>query len=132
MTSPAPARRAASGFGLMAFCGARLRPGVHVVMDAVGLADRIASADLVITGEGSLDEQSLRGKVPAGVLHACRLAGVPAAIVCGRATIAPPGVAVVSLVDRVGERAALDRARPVLVSAAEDMARAAAELVGAA
>ncbi|HVF08974.1 MAG TPA: glycerate kinase [Actinomycetota bacterium] len=118
------------GFGLMAFCGATLRPGVAVVMEAVGLAERIVAADLVITGEGSLDEQSLRGKVPAGVLDACRLAGTPAAIVCGRATI-DPGVPVVSLVDRVGQKAALADARTALVGAAEHMSRRVGELIGA-
>ena len=119
------------GFGLLAFCGARLRPGVEVVMDAVGLPQHIVEADLVITGEGSLDEQSLHGKVPAGVLAACELAGVPAAIVCGRATIEVPGVPVVSLTARVGERAALEQARPSLVAAAEDLAARAEDLVGA-
>jgi len=119
------------GFGLLAFCGARLRPGVEVVMDAVGLAQRIAEADLVITGEGSLDEQSLHGKVPAGVLATCELAGVPAAIVCGRATIEVPGVPVISLTERVGERAALAEARPSLVAAAQDLAARADDLVGA-
>ncbi len=118
------------GFGLMAFCSAKLRPGVHVVMDAVGFADRIAAADLVITGEGSLDEQSLHGKVPAGVLRACELAGVPVAIICGRATI-DPGVPVVSLVERVGAKAALADARTALIGAAEDMAGRAGELAGA-
>lgn len=117
------------GFGLMAFCGATLRPGVEVVMEAVGLARRIAAADLVITGEGSLDEQSLHGKVPAGVLHACRLAGKPAGIVCGRATI-DPGVPVVSLIDRVGPKAAVTEARTALVGAAEHMSSRVAELVG--
>lgn len=120
------------GFGLLAFCGARLRPGVTVVMDAVGLAERIERADLVITGEGSLDAQSLHGKTPAGVLEACRLADVPAAIVCGRASIDVPGVPVVSLVELVGERAAVDAARSSLVSAAEDLAARAGELVLAA
>lgn len=120
------------GFGLMAFCGARLHPGVEVVMDAVGLVERITAADLVITGEGSLDEQSLHGKTPAGVLTACRLAEVPAAIVCGRATIEVPGVPIMSLVDRVGERAALDDARSALIAAAEDLATQARELAGAA
>jgi glycerate kinase len=119
------------GFGLLAFCGARLRPGVEVVMDAVGLPQRIVEADLVITGEGSLDEQSLHGKVPAGVLAVCELAGVPAAIVCGRATIEVPGVPVVSLTERVGERAALEEARPSLVAAAEDLAARAEDLLGA-
>jgi glycerate kinase len=118
------------GFGLMAFCGARLHPGVEVVMDAVGLTDRIAGADLVVTGEGSLDEQSLHGKTPAGVLEACGLAGVPVVIVCGRATIDVPGVRVVSLVERVGERAALDDARGALVAAASELAAAAHDLEG--
>lgn len=119
------------GFGLMAFCGARLHPGVEVVMDALGLAARIDRADLVVTGEGSLDEQSMRGKVPAGVLEACRLAEVPAVVVCGRASIELPGVPVVSLVDRVGERAALEDARGSLVTAAQAMASEASELAGA-
>lgn len=118
------------GFGLMAFCGATLRPGVEVVMEAVGLAQRIARADLVITGEGSLDAQSLHGKVPAGVLDACRLAGTPAAIVCGRASI-DPGVPVVSLVERVGPKAAIADARAALTDAADAMANRADDLVGA-
>ncbi|HEX7248565.1 MAG TPA: glycerate kinase, partial [Actinomycetota bacterium] len=117
------------GFGLMAFCDATLRPGVEVVMEAVGLAERIARADLVITGEGSLDAQSLHGKVPAGVLDACRFAGTPVAIVCGRASI-DPGVPVVSLVDRVGPQAALAEARAALTEAADDMASRIDDLVG--
>lgn len=110
------------GFGLLAFCGARLRPGVEVVMEAVDLRRRVAAADLVITGEGSLDEQSLRGKVPAGVLGLAGTEGVPAAILCGRAEIAPPGVAVFTLVDRVGPVAALEDARRSLELVAEDVA----------
>jgi len=118
------------GFGLMAFCGARLHPGVEVVMDAVGLVERIARADLVVTGEGSLDAQSLRGKTPAGVLEACGLAELPAVIVCGRASIDVPGVPIVSLVERVGERAALDDARAVLITVAAELASRADDLIG--
>lgn len=120
------------GFGLLAFCGAHLRPGVQVVMDAVGLSERIEAADLVITGEGSLDAQSLHGKTPAGVLEACALARVPVAIVCGRASIEVPGATVLSLVDRVGERDALGDARSALVVVAEDLASRASDVVGAA
>ena len=119
------------GFGLLAFCSARLRPGIEVVMDALGLAPRIARSDLVITGEGSLDAQSLHGKTPAGVLSACELAGVPAIIVCGRAEIAPEGVVVASLSDRVGSEAALADARSSLTLVAEDLAARADELAGA-
>lgn len=119
------------GFGLLSFCGARLRPGVDVVMDAVGLHDRIRRADLVITGEGSFDAQSLHGKTPAGVLDAAKLAGVPIAIVCGRASIAPEGVAVRSLVDAVGERAAMQDTRAALASVGETMAHDVGDLTGA-
>ena len=97
------------GAGLVAFLGAALRPGVEVVMEAVALEERIRGADLVITGEGSFDQQSLHGKVPAGVLRAADAAGVPAIVLCGRATVHPPGLEVRSLVDRFGERDAMER-----------------------
>jgi glycerate kinase len=60
------------GFGLMSFCGASIRPGFDVVAELVGLRAAIDRADVVVTGEGKLDEQTLEGKVPAGV---ARLAG---------------------------------------------------------
>ncbi|MFI7494913.1 glycerate kinase [Kocuria sp. M4R2S49] len=75
------------GFAALAVLGARRRPGVEVVLEFVGLADRLAGADLVVTGEGSLDEQSLGGKTPLGVLDTARSAGVPAVAVCGRTTL---------------------------------------------
>src|SRR5207253_4479830 len=64
------------GAGLIAFLGARLRPGVDVVMESVGLRERLEGADLVVTGEGAFDVQSLHGKVPAGVLRAAAEARV--------------------------------------------------------
>jgi glycerate kinase len=110
------------GFGLMAFLGARLRPGVEVVMDAVGLRKRLAGADLVITGEGTLDAQSLSGKTVAGVLGAAADAGVRAAVVCGRAEIAPKGVDVRSLVERFGAGRAMADTRRCLETLAEELA----------
>jgi len=110
------------GFGLMAFLGARLRPGVEVVMDAVGLRPRLARADLVITGEGKLDAQSLSGKTVAGVLDAAAEAGVRAAVVCGRAEIAPEGAEVRSLVERFGEGPAMTDTRRCLETLAEELA----------
>jgi len=77
------------GFAALAVLGARRRPGVEVVLEFVGLAERLTGADLVITGEGSLDEQSLGGKTPLGVLGTARSAGVPAVAVCGRTTLEP-------------------------------------------
>jgi glycerate kinase len=96
------------GFGLLAFCGAALRPGVQVVMEALGFEERIARSDVAITGEGSFDEQSLRGKVADGVIRTAAIAEVPVAVVCGRATVHPAGVTVRSLVERVGPDRALD------------------------
>jgi len=114
------------GFGLLAFTGARLRPGVEVVMDAVGFEGRIREADLVITGEGSLDAQSLHGKVPAGVLRAAQTAGVPTAILCGVASVQPEGAIVRSLVERVGRAAALSDPRRSLELLAQELALEAA------
>lgn len=72
------------GFGLMAFAGAVLRPGFEVVAEALELGSRLAAADLVITGEGSLDRQSLAGKGPVGVARMARGLGVRVVGVAGR------------------------------------------------
>ena len=71
------------GFGLLAFFGATLRPGVEIVMDAVGLRDRLKNADLCITGEGRLDAQSLSGKTPIGVARLCKTMSVPCVAIVG-------------------------------------------------
>jgi len=71
------------GFGL-ALLGARLVPGARVVAEAVGLADRIAGADLVVTGEGKFDWQSLRGKAASMVAEAALAAGVPTVVLAGQ------------------------------------------------
>ena len=74
------------GFGLMSFCKAQLQPGFDVVADAVGLEEKIKSADVVITGEGKLDSQTLEGKAPAGVARLARKFGKRVFAVVGRAT----------------------------------------------
>ena len=63
------------GFGLMAFLGGRLVSGFDMVASQVGLEARVAAADLVITGEGRLDAQSLQGKGPVGVARLARRLG---------------------------------------------------------
>ncbi|MFC4532187.1 glycerate kinase [Sphaerisporangium dianthi] len=75
------------GFAAMAFLGAEIRPGIGLLLDLLGFADRLSGARLVITGEGSLDGQTLRGKAPAGVAEAAGRAGVPVVAVCGRRTL---------------------------------------------
>ena len=71
------------GFGL-ALLGARLVTGARVVADAVGLGDRIAEVDLVVTGEGRFDWQSLRGKVAATVAETALSRGVPTVLLAGQ------------------------------------------------
>ncbi len=73
------------GFGLMSFCSGELRPGFDVVADAVELHEKIRSADVVITGEGKLDPQTLEGKAPAGVARLARKFGKRVFAVVGRA-----------------------------------------------
>ncbi|GAA3011174.1 glycerate kinase [Streptosporangium longisporum] len=75
------------GFAALAFLGAEFRPGIDYLLDLLGFRDHLAGARLVITGEGSLDEQTLRGKAPAGVADAAAEAGVPVVAVCGRRTL---------------------------------------------
>jgi glycerate kinase len=78
------------GFGAVAILGATLRPGAQLMLDQLGFADALAGADLVVTGEGSLDEQTLRGKAPAAVAAAGRAAGVPVIAVAGRCLLDLP------------------------------------------
>ncbi|MEO6870917.1 MAG: glycerate kinase, partial [Chthoniobacterales bacterium] len=72
------------GFGLLAFCGAQLRPGFEVVAEAINLRDEIAWADYVITGEGKLDRQTLEGKAPAGVARMARELSKPVFAIVGQ------------------------------------------------
>ena len=71
------------GFGLMAFCGAELRSGFDLVAELSGLEAKIAGADLVVTGEGRMDAQTLMGKGPAGVAEMARAAGTRVLALCG-------------------------------------------------
>ena len=65
------------GFGLMAYLGAALRPGVDIVAEVRQLRGALAAADICLTGEGRIDEQTLRGKTVHGVARCAREAGLP-------------------------------------------------------
>lgn len=80
-----PGGGAAGGLGaaMVAFLGARLRPGAELVTTAVGLDSLIARADLVITGEGQIDGQTIRGKVPVGVARTAARHGKPVVAIGG-------------------------------------------------
>lgn len=71
------------GFAAKAFLGAQFKAGVEVVAELVGLADAVQNADLVITGEGRFDAQTLRGKTPFGVARIARQQGVPVIVIAG-------------------------------------------------
>ncbi|ROR96810.1 glycerate kinase [Salana multivorans] len=80
-----PGSGAAGGLGAAFLAlGAARRPGVEVVAEAVGLAAAVAGADLVLTGEGAIDEQTLAGKTPAGVAALALRHGVPVLAFAGR------------------------------------------------
>jgi glycerate kinase len=75
------------GFAALAAVGAQLRPGIEIVLELVGFADKLPGCRLVITGEGSLDEQTLAGKAPAGVAAATRSYQIPTVAVAGHNTL---------------------------------------------
>jgi glycerate kinase len=80
------------GGGLVAFASGQLEPGIALVIDAVGLADRLKGADLCLTGEGALDASSAFGKTAVGVARLARTLGIPTIALAG--TIGPGAEAV--------------------------------------
>ncbi|MET8635783.1 glycerate kinase [Streptomyces sp. NPDC004096] len=85
-----PGAGAAGGIGYGALVlGARFRPGIEVMLDVLGFGPALERVSLVITGEGSLDMQTLHGKAPAGVAAAARAAGKEVVAVCGRLALPP-------------------------------------------
>ncbi len=80
-----PGAGAAGGLGaaLLGFCGAKLRPGIETVLDLVDFERLLADVDLVVTGEGRIDEQTSYGKVPVGIAKRCAAQGVSVVAVVG-------------------------------------------------
>ncbi|NWF26643.1 glycerate kinase [Streptomyces sp. PKU-EA00015] len=118
------------GYGALVALRARFRPGIEVMLDVLGFAQALERATLVITGEGSLDEQTLHGKAPAGVASAARAQGIEVVAVCGRLALPPEALG------RAGIRRAyaltalepdpamcMAHAGPLLEQAAESIAR---------
>jgi len=89
-----PGGGAAGGLaaGLAAFLGAKIASGFDLVADATGFHERLAAADIVITGEGRFDSQSVQGKVTGRVLQAAKAAGKPAVVFAGASVGAFPGI----------------------------------------
>jgi len=82
---PEPGAGAAGGLGagLMAFLGAKLKPGIDIVVETIGLDERMAGCDLAIAGEGQMDFQTAYGKTPMGVVKAAERHGVPVIAIVG-------------------------------------------------
>jgi len=117
------------GAGLVAFTGARLRPGAEMVMEALRLDERVAGAGLVITGEGRIDSQTARfGKGPAAVARHARQAGIPVVAIGGSIADEPElrplfdGLEAI-LVEPSSLDEAIARARPLLVAASTRLMR---------
>jgi glycerate kinase len=81
------------GYAAQAILGAAMRPGVELVLDLIGFDSLCEGAALVVTGEGSLDRQTLLGKTPAGVARAAQAHGIPVVALCGRALLSGEDVA---------------------------------------
>ncbi|MFI0902530.1 glycerate kinase [Streptomyces sioyaensis] len=118
------------GYGALVALDAVFRPGIEVMLDVLGFAPALARATFVITGEGSLDAQTLHGKAPAGVAAAARAAGLEVAAVCGRLQLTPEALRAAgirrayALTDLEPDPArCMAEAGPLLERAAERLAR---------
>lgn len=80
---PVPVRQAVWGGGLHAFLDAQLKPGIELLLETLDFAEKIKDADLLITGEGKSDRQTLMGKVPSGILQEARRQHIPVILLAG-------------------------------------------------
>jgi glycerate kinase len=120
-----------AGFGFMALAGAHLRPGAELILEALGFERRLEGTDLIVTGEGRLDKQTLAGKAPYAVARAGRRRGIPVVAVvgslgCTADVLEDIGLktAVSILNEPMTLAEATSRAAPLTEDAAERLARA--------
>jgi glycerate kinase len=85
--TPGAGAAGGTGFAALAYLDATARPGIELVLELAGFGAAIAEADLVITGEGSLDVQTLSGKAPVGVARAAARRGLPVIAIAGRSCL---------------------------------------------
>lgn len=118
------------GAGLMAFCNAKIKPGIEIVMELTSLEEKMEGADLVITGEGRIDGSSAFGKAPSGVAGIAKRKKIPVAALCGGVgpgaeAIYEYGVdAIVPIVNKpMPLQEAMDNAETLLAEAAERIMR---------
>ncbi len=75
------------GAGAIVFCNAKIKSGINTILDLLNIDNHISQSDLIITGEGLLDKQTLQGKVVKGVMSRCERMNKPLGIVCGDSTL---------------------------------------------
>jgi glycerate kinase len=108
--------------GGLAALGAKLVPGFDIVADEVGLHEHINSCDLVITGEGFLDEESFNGKVVGGVQQLAIKAGKPVYVICGDSQPEQrTRIDAISLVESYGQEAAMEQTLTCIEKAAREL-----------
>ena len=71
------------GGSLLAFLNAKLKPGIQLMLETLDFSNKIKGADLIITGEGKADKQTLMGKVPSGILDKARKQKIPVILIAG-------------------------------------------------
>jgi len=107
-TTPGAGAAGGVGAAAMALLGARLVPGIDLVLDLVRFDAALAGTDLVVTGEGSFDEQSLGGKAPVGVARRASAHGIPVVVLAGRVDLDDAGRAALHDLGVVGAHAITD------------------------
>jgi len=89
------------GYGAMSFLNAQIVSGIDEIMRLIGIEKKVQNADLVITGEGRVDQQSLQGKVIDGLKRLCDQHDTPMVIICGQSTLDVwDGIPIYSVVQR--------------------------------
>ena len=112
------------GYGLITFLNAALEPGVDVVLDAVDFDQHLTTANLVLTGEGKLDQQTAQGKLIAGICRRAGKAGVPVVALCGTLTLAPGEIQAMGLVAAFSVLNRPQQLSEAVLTAADDLAGA--------
>jgi glycerate kinase len=119
------------GFAALAVLSARIRPGIELILDLIDLDKHLVGARAAITGEGSLDHQSLRGKAAVGVSRRANAHGIPTYAVAGVSTLSPAAASAAGLVGvytlsdvEPDRQRCIDNASDLLAVATERLTRA--------
>lgn len=113
-----------AGFGALAFLNATLEPGVDLVLDVLQFEQHLQQANLVLTGEGKLDQQTLQGKLLAGVCRRAHQGNVPTVALCGTLTLSPDQIGTLGLLSAFSILNAPQTLETAFAGAYDDLRRA--------